>query len=182
MEMAQVNDLAGIMLDSYDETAMYARSFVTEHDWPMTVLAKAQLFRSIVQSRVVKEDRFDLSNAYVSMGRVLVTDTTLNTDLLIRSEKALRIEQEQLDPTLDLDVRRVLSGVKLLVYRFSKTDFVVVRVLREEGQPSTSSGRRTRSHWVLAVRRRFNTDRGRIRPGQRNELGRGRRRGRRGRE
>ncbi|QII04384.1 hypothetical protein BH93_02495 [Rhodococcoides fascians A25f] len=121
MEMAQVDDLAGMMLDSYDETAVAARNFATEHDWPMTVLAKAQLFRSIVQGRVMKDDRFVLGNAYVSMGRVLVTDTTLNTDLLIRSEKALRIEQEHLDPTLDLDVRRVLSGVKLLVYRFSKT-------------------------------------------------------------
>ncbi|MBH5145340.1 hypothetical protein [Rhodococcus erythropolis] len=120
MQMTDVDDFAGIMLDSYDETATLARAFFTEQDWPMTVLAKAQVFRSFVQSRVVKDDRYALDPLYASMGRVLVTDAIIGSDLLVRSQNALQIESELAEPTLDLAVKRALSGVKLLVYKFDQ--------------------------------------------------------------
>lgn len=119
MQMIDVDDFAGIMLDSYDDTATVAREFFVARDWPLTVLAKAHVFRSAVQGRVMEDERFDLNPLYMSMGRVLVTDSVLGSELLIRSHSSLKIERDFEDePTLDLQVGRVVSGVKLLVYKF----------------------------------------------------------------
>lgn len=119
VEKADIDQFAGLLLDAYGETAAYARTFVAQYDWPPTALAKAQHFRSIVQSRIVQDPRYALAPTYVALGRVGFTDSWLGRRLVIRSEKALELDHLDAEPTLDLQVKRKVSGTQLLVYRFS---------------------------------------------------------------
>lgn len=121
MDKTDVDDFAELLLDSHGETATYKRVFVAQYDWPPTALAKAQHFRSVVQSRIVHGPRYELDPKYGALGRVGYTDLELGRRIVIRSEKALHLEDLEEDPTLDLDVKRTVSGTQLLVYRFGPT-------------------------------------------------------------
>lgn len=106
-------------MDAHGETAAYSRTFVAQYDWPPTALAKAQHFRSVVQSRIVHDSRYELNPKYVALGRVGFTDCGLGRRLVIRSEKALALDDLDEPPFPDLHVKREVSGTQLLVYRFS---------------------------------------------------------------
>ena len=79
MNQQQLDPLARILVDSYLETLVYSRRFMSDYDQPPTLAAKVHHMRAIAQARVTASDQWLLSAKYSEYGKLEVTDSVTAT-------------------------------------------------------------------------------------------------------
>jgi hypothetical protein len=117
MDVAQLQPLAEILVESYLTTISYSRQFLDEHHQPPSIIAKAQHMRSIAQAMVNGHDQLELHADYAEFGKLQVTDLLSDRTYLVRSNSALTIEAA-MQGTLFDPATYITSPVVLLVYKF----------------------------------------------------------------
>lgn len=113
MTPEQLDPIARKMIDAYRETGVYSTDFKERHGSPPTMLSKVQHHRSVLQSLILRDDRYVLGEAFVDYGRVLIDDPATGTSYLIRSDKTVSVERVIADTLFS-----VPCPITLLVYRF----------------------------------------------------------------
>ena len=136
MDQDQLNPLARVLLDSYLETLVYRRRFMSDYNQPPTLAANVHHMRAIAQAKVMASDRWLLSAEYAEYGKLEVTDTISGHRYLLRSVSAVTIEQNLRQGVLFDPKAYIASDVKLLAYKFHEEglDLSVTGTLRHQNR------------------------------------------------
>lgn len=122
MNSIELAPVAGFMVSSYMDTAAYSKRFLSEHEYPPTAAAKAHHLRSVVQAEITHHGQFELSTAFIELGRVEFLDTATGETYLLRSDRALEIERTLGQNAALFDTTDMISSeVRLLIYKFHLT-------------------------------------------------------------
>ena len=118
----QVTPVAEHLLGAFLERVAYSRAFRDDHGQPPTLAAKVHHMRSIIQARIVHDDRYSLSPLFVETGRVEIEDRETGDRYLLRSESTVTIERfkgRQKEALFD-STKYLNSNVLMLIYKFHK--------------------------------------------------------------
>lgn len=120
MDQNELDPIALFLLDSYADTAGYSRSFRDTYDQPPTTMAKAHHLRAIVQALANHSDRYLLAPEYVEFGRVEICDLRSDRSYLLRSDRAVVVEDAMTRPSLFGAAKYITSPIVLLVFKFHR--------------------------------------------------------------
>lgn len=121
----QTNDLAplaGHILSAVGEVPAYSTRFLRDYGAPPTRIGKHHHMVSVLQSRLLDDDRFEVVPEFAEFGRVHVIDHIIERELLLRS--AARVKKES-NPALFDVADFVTADLSIIAVKFV-TDAVVL--------------------------------------------------------
>jgi hypothetical protein len=118
MNEPELTPLAKILLDSYDETAVYTRWFNKAFGQPPTLISKVQNLLAVAQSLVNKSGRYQLCPEYTEFGKLQVIDGDSGRTYLVRSKTAYGIEDRRQQILFPRELRALASPIVMVIHRF----------------------------------------------------------------
>jgi hypothetical protein len=118
MNATQLTPLADILVQSYNETAVYSRQFTADYGQPPTAIAKVQHLLAIAQSFVNKSDHYQLCPDYTELGKLQVVDVETGRTFLVRSNTAFGIEDARQQILFPDELAALATPIIMVIRRF----------------------------------------------------------------
>jgi hypothetical protein len=118
MNTTQLTPLAKILLESYEETAVYSRRFNHDYGQAPTMIAKVQHLLAVAQSLVNKSERYQLCIDYADFGKLQVVDLAGGRTYLVRSKTAYGIEDSRQQRLFPRELEALATPIIMVIHRF----------------------------------------------------------------